>query len=293
MNNENEGKKWSEDDLVKLQKYYPMYGSEYCAELLRRNKKAIIARASKSKLKFTGVRYKYSKEYIEPIVKVSRNIKDLLQKMELRAAGGNYRVIKEYIKKYSIDISHFEKPGTNLNSIERRFVAIPIESVLIENSNYSRSRLKYRLYELGLKNRNCELCGQGEEWRGKHMSLILDHVNGVYNDNRLENLRIVCPNCNATFETHAGKNTHKKTNKDKLLQQKKELKNTNKTKLIEQKTTDGRNRPGVERRKANRPPLEQLKKEIQELGYSATGRKYGVSDNAIRKWVKSYEKYNI
>lgn len=53
------------------------------------------------------------------------------------------------------------------------------------------------------------MCGQGEEWNGKKMSLILDHINGVHNDNRLENLRIVCPNCNATLDTHCGKNNKK------------------------------------------------------------------------------------
>lgn len=73
---------------------------------------------------------------------------------------------------------------------------------MVENSNYSRQSLKRRLYNTGLKERECELCGQGEEWMGKRMSLILDHINGINNDNRLENLRIVCPNCNATLPTH-------------------------------------------------------------------------------------------
>ena len=51
----------------------------------------------------------------------------------------------------------------------------------------------------------CELCGQGELWRGRPMGLILDHINGVRDDNRLENLRIVCPNCAATLDTHCGR----------------------------------------------------------------------------------------
>ncbi|MSO41100.1 MAG: hypothetical protein EXQ70_04275 [Solirubrobacterales bacterium] len=49
------------------------------------------------------------------------------------------------------------------------------------------------------------MCGQGEVWRGSRIGLILDHVNGVRDDNRLENLRIVCPNCAATLETHCGR----------------------------------------------------------------------------------------
>lgn len=118
-----------------------------------------------------------------------------------------------------------------------------IKKILVENSEYcNRTSLKNRLYKEGIKFRKCEKCGQGEEWNGEHMSLILDHINGINNDNRLENLRILCPNCNATLNTHCGKN---KTFKTKIL-------------------------------------LE----EIKELGYIGTGRKYGVSDNAIRKWIK-------
>ena len=98
------------------------------------------------------------------------------------------------------------------------------------------------------------------------ISLILDHINGVHNDNRIENLRIVCPNCNAGLDTFAGKN-NKSENKEKIKEIKKQ-ENTN------------------SRRKVERPPIEQLIKEIGEIGYSATGRKYGVSDNAIRKWIK-------
>ena len=61
------------------------------------------------------------------------------------------------------------------------------------------------LFEEGLKERRCEMCGQDENWHGRTMSLILDHINGVPDDNRLENLRIVCPNCAATLETHCGR----------------------------------------------------------------------------------------
>lgn len=87
-----------------------------------------------------------------------------------------------------------------------------------------------------------------------------------------------CPNCNSTMETHAGKNTKKAIEKRE--------KNSKQEKYIADK-------PLLEKRKVQRPPLDVLKKEIDELGYSATGRRYGVSDNAIRKWIKSYEKYGV
>lgn len=63
----------------------------------------------------------------------------------------------------------------------------------------------------------CEKCGQDENWYGEHMSLILDHINGVNDDHRLENLRIVCPNCNATLPTHCGKNVGKSEYKNAII----------------------------------------------------------------------------
>lgn len=80
-----------------------------------------------------------------------------------------------------------------------------LQDVLVEGSSYSRHSLKKRLYDAGLKQHSCERCGQGEIWLGDRMSLILDHINGVPDDNRLENLRILCPNCNATLDTHCGR----------------------------------------------------------------------------------------
>ena len=266
----NEGKIWTSEECEFLNKYYPMYGSEYCSEHLLRSKKAIIAKTNRLKIKFNGTRYKYSKENLEPIILSSKSIKEILNKMNLRAAGGNYKVINNYIKKYNINISHFETQTDRVKRIKNRFIKTPIEFFLVENSTCSRTNLKERLYKEGIKKRECEDCGQGEEWKGKKMSLILDHKNGVNNDNRLPNLRILCPNCASTLETHCGKN-RKKNKKEKRK----------------------KNQPRMERRIVNRPSLSQLLQEISELGYVTTGRKYGVSDNAIRKWVKSYEKYGI
>lgn len=66
---------------------------------------------------------------------------------------------------------------------------------------------KEQLYRYGLKTEECEWCGLGPEWNGKPIVLELDHVNGNPRDNRLENLRILCPNCHSQTDTHCGKNT--------------------------------------------------------------------------------------
>ena len=64
------------------------------------------------------------------------------------------------------------------------------------------SSIKKRLYNENILMPICVFCGLGEVWMGKKISLILDHKNGINSDYRLENLRIVCPNCNATLDTH-------------------------------------------------------------------------------------------
>jgi hypothetical protein len=111
-------------------------------------------------------------------------------------------------------------------------------------------------------------------------SLILDHINGINDDNKLENLRIVCPNCNATLETHCkGYKKSNKRNKNYCKCGKEIYKKSKKCLTCNAK----------DNRKVERPPYEQLLDEIKELGYTGTGEKYGVSDNAIRKWIKKYE----
>jgi hypothetical protein len=75
---------------------------------------------------------------------------------------------------------------------------------MVQHSTYKRAWLKRRLFSEGIKQPACEMCGQGEIWLGRRMSMILDHINGVPDDHRLENLRMLCPNCNTTLDTHCG-----------------------------------------------------------------------------------------
>lgn len=225
---------------------------------------------------------RYEEKSFTDIVKRSMNLTDIARNLGLSPFCGNRNTIKKYIKKYNIDTSHFRIDYSNRKG---RFQKTPLNEILIENSTYSSYHLKNRLYEEGLKKRKCELCGQDEIWQNKQMSLILDHINGTHTDNRFENLRIVCPNCNATLPTHGGKNTRKKKEKKK--------KHCSCGEAIEMRATYCGNCNSFKQRKIDRPPYEQLKEEIQKYGYSATGRKYGVSDNAIRKWIKFYKKHGL
>ena len=127
----------------------------------------------------------------------------------LRAAGGNVQSLKKFLKKYNIDDSRL-KNNSKLVRVASRGITLnkiySLENILVENSTCCRGTVKNKLYASGIKERKCEMCGQGELWFGKKISLILDHINGVHNDNRITNLRILCPNCNATLPTHFGWN---------------------------------------------------------------------------------------
>ena len=207
------------------------------------------------------------------IIEISINKHQTLIKLGWDTRTVGYRKLNKFIKINQINISHFE---TRSQQIKRQGLVfsqkIPLLEILISGSTYSNtSKLKKKLYDEGLKERICEKCGQDEIWNNEKMSLILDHINGIHDDNRIENLRIVCPNCNATLPTHCGKN----------IKVKKQIKIKEKDLISISKNL----------RKIERPPYIQLINEIKELGYTGTGRKYDVSDNSIRNWVNFYEKH--
>jgi hypothetical protein len=200
-------KKWTKNEDDILIENYPIYGLKYCLTKLDRSIRSIEERRKKLKIEaHYSVKNKYEKDYLIEIVKNSKTYKECLIKLDINNFGSSYNTLKKYIKKYDINIDHFIKYEFQIKNLNKK---IDLSLILVENSNFNTTHLKERLYEDGLKKRKCEMCGQDENWKGKHISLILDHINGINNDHRLTNLRILCPNCNATLDTHGGKNKNK------------------------------------------------------------------------------------
>lgn len=228
-------------------------------------------------------------------IAASKSWTESLRRLGHCPTGGNPATLKKYAALWEISTDHFDPYAGVMDRIRKP--KRPLSEVMVENSTYSRSNLKPRLYEEGLKRPVCELCGQGETWRGRHMSMILDHRNGVRNDNRLQNLRIVCPNCAATFDTHCGRamagppplrNCHRCGEMFRANHRKQRYCSRECGMRWDRSRLRGKPKPAA--RKVERPPYEKLLAEIEATSYSAVGRKYGVSDNAVRKWVRFYER---
>ena len=260
----------------------------------------------------------YNVEIVSNIVKENYSIAECLRKLNLRPAGGNYKWFKSFIKSNNIDTSHFTGQGwcfgKKLGHSNR---AKKLEEILIENSTFVSSNfLRKRLIRENIKKHICEICNN-LTWNDKPIPLELDHINGVNTDNRLENLRIICPNCHAQTPHYRGKN------KLSSLNERREL---NRVKFGETLTdnADGnpepnsKKRKGVEtlrrepklcscgkkilrkskkcrecdflERKSNRPSPLQLLQDFENLkSFVQVGKKYGVSDNSVRKWLKFYK----
>lgn len=136
----------------------------------------------------------------------SKSIRQVLSKIGLKEAGGNYSQIKKYFKIYSIDVSHFTGKAWNRGLRGIGKPKIPLSEILKENSDFQSYKLKKRLFSEGLKKNKCEICGWKEKTQDGRIPLELDHINGDRKDNRLENLRILCPNCHNLQPTHRGLN---------------------------------------------------------------------------------------
>ena len=143
----------------------------------------------------------WSKEFILSSIRDSKSISDVLRNMNLKTSPGNFDTLKKYSIKYKIKLPIYDNSSAKSNGFVR---VLTDEQVFCEDSEIDRSTVKRRLIKEG-KGVNCEICSISD-WNGFKLSLILDHINGINNDNRRDNLRFVCPNCNSLLDTHCSKN---------------------------------------------------------------------------------------
>lgn len=217
----------------------------------------------------------YTNDDVCQAVKECTSIRQVIHKLGLIPAGGNYQTIKNLIKKHKLDTLHFRGQGWRKDKTFQP--TRPIEDYLNNQYSVQSDRLRKRLINEGYFPHQCQLC-KVKEWLQSPIPLELHHKDCNHNNNNLPNLMLVCPNCHTYLHRQL---RNKKVSQPKLLAKPKPTK------------PNGRAKPRPTTRKTIRPTLDILENDIKRLGYCGTGRKYKVSDNAIRKWVKMYQKYPI
>jgi hypothetical protein len=151
----------------------------------------------------------WTEKQLKEATKESFSIRQILHKLGLREAGGNYSQVKKYLKELKIDVGHLKGRSWNrgLRGIGKPILSL--EKILTVNSGFQSYKLKKRLFAAGLKKERCEECSWAEKSADGRIPLELDHINGDSRDNRINNLRILCPNCHSLKPTHRGRNRKK------------------------------------------------------------------------------------
>jgi hypothetical protein len=152
----------------------------------------------------------WSDTQLKSAVKTASSVRQVIAKLGLIEAGGNYVQIKKYIAEHSLDTTHFTGKGWSKGRKVKRKSNIPTLEILVKGSNFQSFKLKKRLFKEGLKTVACEECGWAKRSEDGRIPLELDHINGDRLDNRLINLRVLCPNCHSLKPTHRGRNRRKK-----------------------------------------------------------------------------------
>lgn len=149
----------------------------------------------------------WTDDNLKEAVIISNSYRAVIKKLGLIPAGGNYVHVTRKIKELKLKTDHFTGKGWNIGwKFDPRTPTQTLELLLIDGSVTQSYTLKRRLFLAGIKVPKCEICGWAEESADGRIPVELDHINGKRDDNRLENLRILCPNCHSLQPTHRGKN---------------------------------------------------------------------------------------
>lgn len=216
------------------------------------------------------MKYDWNLERIKEVIPQCINFTEVLEMLSIPRQGNNSNTLKSLLDENNIDYSHFTGRARVYNN-----TSTSISEYLSNRVKITSGKLRIKLLAEGLKENKCEICGI-TKWLGNPIVCQLHHIDGNNQNNNLENLQILCPNCHSQTENYCGSA------------------NVNKTKYYCKDCGKEINKGSVycticshkhTRKVKDRPSKEKLLQDFKELkSFVKIGAKYGVSDNAIRKW---------
>jgi RNA polymerase subunit RPABC4/transcription elongation factor Spt4 len=217
---------------------------------------------------------KWTIPQLKEAVETSETFQQLYTKLGYKdRPGHSTRIfVARYIEELGLDTTHIIR-WASLKGREQKEYSL--DELLIENSTYSGNsgRLKKRLFEAGLLIEKCAICNLEPHWCGKKLTLQLDHINGNNKDNRIENLRILCPNCHTQTETY---------NKGAVKPKRNEPTCKMCGKTIGYRSQICRGCSGKSRQTRNWPEDSVLFEEVTQHGLDFIAKKYNVIKKALK-----------
>lgn len=218
-----------------------------------------------------SILYDFTPAELQFLLDTSNSYSDLLRKLSMNPKGGNPETLKKIITEYNLDETKLNENRSNLlrqnANLTHKKISMTLQDVF--DGKYTKvqsGKLLDMLVNENIKEYKCECCGISS-WNDKPLRLQLHHKDGNHNNNNLNNLQILCPNCHTQTDNYGGKSSRCNVKKSK--------------EVIQNLKKDIRNNPPITR--------EDLKLKIRNSSFVSIAREYGVSDNAVRKWCDKYQ----